>query len=478
MPQPKCPFCFNKHDFKKSRKCPNSSRKGNPEENEEIPRQFIEQYNQVPPLSLVTMGFKQHGKTTYLAALTMVLENLYRILPGTTYQLLDQYTVETVTEMRKNAISGNLPNPNQIAVPRPMFVNIYGGLGPNCLVLYDVAGEIYHSVYENSNDKYIQSLKTVKNVLFMVSLKDLEEDEYRLRINDLLQRYIEGMQHLQMPVANHNLIVVFTKGDKLINQAEYGLPEKVNEHFLKDRFQKVTRLSSPVDILPNFSQDEYMIELQEVSDLLKDYTRRVVPGGGAFIDLAELNNIGLYFTITSATGGNPVNNRMQVEATRYCVLDPYFWALRLNEPLAVSEIHMLLDGTKESDRIYTENLASIYEELTTYSDVTTHYVGQSRIASVAGQPPPTTKPRVLRPRLVGPILEKFDENSLAMVLAGGEILDLQDFTNSTWRERLLLVAFGDEEYQPWQNQIIFRKGDDLSLVTDQFRQLIITDSSL
>ena len=477
MPQPKCPFCFNKHDFKKSYICPNSFRKENPEENEVVPPEFIKQYDRVPPLSLVTMGFKQHGKTTYLAALTMVLENLYRILPGTTYQLLDQYTVETVAKMRQNAITGNLPGPSEIAVPRPMFVNIYGGLGPNCLVLYDVAGEIYHSVYENSNDKYIQSLKTVKNVLFMVSLKDLEEDEYILRINDLLLRYIEGMQHLQMPVANHNLIVVFTKGDKMVNLAEYGLPGKVNEHFLNDPFQKVTK-KYDVDILTDFRLDDYMTELQEVSDLLKDYTRRVVPGGGAFIDLAELNHIGLYFTITSATGDNPVNNRLQQEATRYCVLDPYFWALRLNEPLAVSEIHLFLDGTKDSECIYAENLTVIYEELSTYGDVTTHYLGQSRIASIAGQAPPTSKPRVPRPRLVGPILEKFDENSLSMALTGGEILDLQDFVNSTWQERLLLVAFGDEEFQPWANQIIFRKGDNLSLVTEQFRQLIIDGSSL
>jgi hypothetical protein len=355
---------------------------------------------------------------------------------------------------------------------------VYGGHGTNCLVLYDVAGEIYHSVFKSSNDQYIQSLKAVKNVLFMVSLKDLEEGGYRLRINDLLLRYIEGMQHLQMPVANHNLIVVFTKGDKIINQVEYGLPDKVREHFLHDPFQNATRLDSPVNFLTNFHLDNYMAELQDVSDQLKDFTRRVVPGGGAFIDLAELNHIGLFFTITSATGKDPVNNRLQEQATRYCVLDPYFWALRLNEPLAVSEIHLILDGSEKSDSIYAEKLLALYEELSIYGEVTTHYMGQSRLVSVAGQAPPAIKPRVPHPRLVGPILEEFDDKSLVVALSAGKIPDLQDFANSTWRERLQLVAFGEEEYQPWQNQIVFRKGDDLALVTDQFRQLFVTESSV
>jgi hypothetical protein len=285
------------------------------------------------------------------------------------------------------------------------------------------------------------------------------------------------MQHLQMPVANHNLIVVFTKGDKIINQPEYGLPDKVREHFINDPFQNVTRLDSPINFLPNFHLDNYMAELQEVSDQLKDYTRRVVPGGGAFIDLAVLNHIGLFFTITSATGNSPVNNRLQQQATRYCVLDPYFWALKLNEPPEVSEIHLILDGTEKSDPIYSEKLLKLYEEFSIYGDVTTHYMGQSRPVSVVEQAPPTGKPRVPHPRLVGPILEKFTEKSLAIVLATGKILDLQDFANSTWRDRLLLVAFGDEEYQPWQDQITFRSGDDLSLVIDQFRQLFVTDTS-
>jgi hypothetical protein len=479
MSQPKCPFCLEKHDFKKSRICPKTFRRNRPEENEEVPRQYIDQFNRVPPIPLVTMGFKGHGKTTYLAALSMVLEDLYRLLPGTTYQLLDQYTVETLAGMRQQAIDKKDNEPSEPAAPRPMFINVYGGQNKNCLVLYDVAGEIYQEIYKNDYLQKIHALKAVQNVLFMVSLSDLQEKEYQLRINDLLLRYIDGMQRLEMPVAGHNLIVVFTKGDKIIEMPEYAFPPEVKKHFYEDPFRNATRLDQQIEFLPNFTIDGYMSELRVVSDRLKEYTRRYVPGGGAFIDLAEMNQIGLYFTITSATGQDPISGHFP-ELTRYCVLDPYFWALELNTPPLTKEIHLLLDGTESSGRagkrIYESGLAWLCGELSNYGDVITHYMGQRKPASIAGQAPPLKGPRVPGPRLVGPILDGIGEDSTALALTAGEIIDLNDYTHLIWADRFLLVAFGEEDYQPWKNQMPFREGDETSLILEKFRDLFLLDS--
>jgi hypothetical protein len=107
----------------------------------------------------------------------------------------------------------------------------------------------------------------------------------------------------------------------------------------------------------------------------------------------------------------------------------------------------------------------------------THFLGEIRPASIVGQAPPITQPDKPRPHLIGPVLESCDDRSLAVALVAGKILDLNDFTSTTWNNRLLLVAFGEEEYQPWHHEVTIRKGDNLSLVINQFRQLLLSDST-
>lgn len=106
MSQPDCPFCLRKHDYAKSRFCPNVKSCINPEQSEEIPDLYISQHSQVPPLWLLTVGFSRHGKTCYIAALTLMLENLYRVWPDATWFPLDDYTRDIIRDTRRQAIEG------------------------------------------------------------------------------------------------------------------------------------------------------------------------------------------------------------------------------------------------------------------------------------------------------------------------------------------------------------------------------------
>ena len=69
-----CPYCLKPHDSN-SPSCADDT-------NLVIPKAFIDQYDQAPPLWLATFGYPQVGKTTYRNALALVLEGMSRHWPG------------------------------------------------------------------------------------------------------------------------------------------------------------------------------------------------------------------------------------------------------------------------------------------------------------------------------------------------------------------------------------------------------------
>lgn len=481
MAQPKCPFCLGKHDFKKSRLCPNIRQENDPSKQEEVPELYISQYSKVPPLWLATVGFSKHGKTSYLAALTMMLEHVDRVWYSTTYQYLDQYTLETIQEMRQQAMTGVQPDKtDKDKAPRPMLIHTYDvpDAGSNCLVLYDTAGEFYNKLQGPEDEGYIRSLKAAKNIWFLISLKDLEEKPDQLnkrinRLNDLLNIYLSGMQRLGVSLTGRNLIAVYTKADTIVTDIQFNFPDRVVEYLQDDPFQNLTNYALDIPDMSDFSLSSYVKEMEEISVVLEDYTRRRIPGGGAFISLARRYEMGLFFSITSALGANPVKGRLQQDATRYRVLDPYLWALHLNKPESTQPIKLVLDASVESIAIYKHTINDLAEELGTLGEVTTYYLGQTRKVSASGQAPPSAPPKKNpRPRLIGPILERSDSKALVIVLTTGPIYDLGDYARSGWRNRLLFVAVGEEQHQNWPNMTIVRQNDDIKeIVSNEFRPL-------
>jgi hypothetical protein len=467
MAQPKCPFCLGRHDFKKSSVCP--------EYKLEVPATYINEYDRVPPLWLMTLGFTKHGKTCYLAALTMMLENVNRVWPETAQNYPDQYTFDMVRETRRQAQTGDQPAATQRQpVLRPLLIPMYDvpNVGSQCLVLYDTPGELFENLQSAEDMNYIRPLKEVRNIWFLISLWDLQRESSR-RISDLFTIYLSGMQLLKWPLTGRNLIVVYTKADKVREE----LPQRVEEYLLNDPFRDITNYSPEVMVpdMADFSLKNYIQEMQAISTELEDFTRRRIPGGGAFIGLARRHEMGLFFTVTSALGSAPDGNRQWTDATRYRVLDPYLWALYLNKPTASQSIKLVLDGAKDSDQVYDFALGGLVERLSELGEVTTHYLGQQARVSVAGQAPPSKKPAKPRVRLIGPLLERTEPKTKVVAVVGGPIRDLEDFNASTWRDRLLLIAVGDEPYQDWPNTITVRSKDgDLEAVYEECKRLLQT----
>lgn len=72
-----CPFCLHDVNFKWEQPkgapapvylCPDCR--------ERVPALYVKDYKQYPPVVVSTIGFRQHGKTTYLGALFYALKRL------------------------------------------------------------------------------------------------------------------------------------------------------------------------------------------------------------------------------------------------------------------------------------------------------------------------------------------------------------------------------------------------------------------
>jgi hypothetical protein len=459
-----CPFCLKPHNFTSSLElvCPVHQ--------EKVPADYASEYNQVPPLWLVAVGFSQHGKTTYLAALTLILENISKVWPGVYYIPLDQYTTEKIREMRREAREGKPPSATlKQEVSRPLLFSVYQlpETGSRCLVMYDIAGEIYNSIEEVQ--EYVPAIKRASTIWFLVSLADLESDQEGKMITELFNAYRSGMENLRIDLKGRNLIVVYTKGDIL------DLPKELEDYLESDPFKGLTRHSTIIPDLEDFSLSDYIVEMNNISDQLQEYTRARVRGGAAFINMVKAKGMNLRFCLTSALGERPDPSSQRLfhaDAFRYRVLDPFLWATTLAETRSANPIGLVVDASQESRSVYDEALLSvIWERLSDYGEVATYYLGQTSPASRPGQQPPMSPPHVPHQRLIGPILENASPGSRFLVIGTGPITDLADFYDSPWRDQVLLVMMGEDYQRDWPNTLIYRNGDDPAVLVDALLRL-------
>jgi len=461
-----CPFCLKTHDFEASLACP--------EKPYSVPRPYVRDYDKIRPLWLLTVGFPQHGKTTYLAALTLMLRNLADVWPGVFYRALDNHTTEEIRKIYRDATEGKpsgktpLPDERQDLPPRPLLFNVHNlpEAGSRCLIMYDVAGQVYNNQEVVQN--YVAALRQVTTIWFLVSLTDLEDKQNDKSIVELFNAYLSGMEGLNTGLQERNLIVVYTKAD------EVQFPPAIFNYIGSDPLQWLTVRDSDTPQIPEVSFPEYVAQMRSVSDKLREYTQRRVKEGSAFITMVEEMGMNLVFCGVSALGQSPDNKsgRLQENATRNRVLDPFLWAVALDMPTTSRTISLILDASPTSQPVYEGTLvATMTDILDNHGEVTTYYLGQQMAASIPGQLPPSSAPITGRTRLIGPILQTTSPLTRLLVVVAGPILDLEDFYDSPWRNRLMIVSMGEENLSSWPHQFIYRPGMDVRIFTTRLLSL-------
>ena len=455
-----CPFCLKPHDFRTSLDCVDT---GN-----EVPAVYVNDYGRVPPLWLVTMGFSRHGKSCYLAQLTRTLEEISNVWDGVYYRPLDQYTFDAIRKIRRDADSGTQPDKNPRDIPRPLLFSVYNmpRAGSRCLVMYDVAGEIYDSLSDVKN--YVVSTKHVTTTWFLVSLPDLEKDSQGKTITDLFSVYLSGMEKMNADLRGRNLIVIYTKGDKFPPR-----DNKIRDYLTRDPLRGLANPEMSWERPHTLLLDTYVEEMREISDELEDYTRKRVRGGAAFINMVRANGMRLAFSVVSALGSDPdPSNRLPFTPVPSRVIDPFLWAITLERGWKSSGLSLILDAAPGSDSIYTANIPTdVGDVLSSSGELTTYFLGQSTPARTPGQEQPSEPPRIARPRLIGPILETMEPGTRCLVISTGPIVDLDDFTRTAWRDRVLIASYDDTFTPDWANTVHCRPSDSPDVLVKRLMKL-------
>jgi hypothetical protein len=426
-----------------------------------------------PPLWTVTVGFSGHGKTTYLNALTLSIENLARRLPGVHYRYLDERSLEKVRAIRATAFGRKQPKQTEEEDALLVEVKQFPQVPDHSLILHDVRGELFEML--DKAHQAVPALCEVETVWFLASLSDLDmQQDKGLTLSDLFASYHAAMERLQARLDNRTIIFVLTKADR------HDFPREIDDYLARDPFQAITIPNAVVDAAPDFSLDEYLDELDGVSQILEQYTVDVIPGGAQLVNSIRGWGVDLRFCVTSALGQSPEdNNILAAPAQRYRVLDPYFLTLRpnrshsqtvnLSQPRQREQYHfaLILDGSESCGPVFENELARrLWEELAKQGEVVTYFLGQQKPAARNRQKPPEGPARSPRQRLIGPILDRLAQDTRAVIVTTGSVRDLQDFVGPKWSRRLLVLSVGEYDEDMWPSSMHLRPGDSAHNVID------------
>ncbi|RMH68358.1 MAG: hypothetical protein D6675_16455 [Gemmatimonadetes bacterium] len=296
---------------------------------ERAPALYVREYKAFPPVVLNAVGFRQHGKTVYFAALFYALKKLRLASHWDDFftMSLDEDSLNTVYENMRLLEAGRLPNATPRNFPRPTMLRVYGvPFQPSyTLLCYDTGGECFEK--PNQLVQFAGFVRRAKAVLFLMSLGDMKDanaEAYRL-----LNTYLIGMGELGGNTHNQHLIVVCTKADQLVDK----LPEDVVDYLIHGTVKGLIQ------------HDNYMTTLYQMSTRLRTYIQNTV-GAYEFLNAADAHFKSVNFSVISALGAAPEGSRLPVEIVPRRVFDPLFWAMEKSRMTWKDRLYGLFRGRK------------------------------------------------------------------------------------------------------------------------------------
>ncbi|MFC1596923.1 hypothetical protein ACFL5Q_03150 [Planctomycetota bacterium] len=312
-----CPFCLSKAGFEQQVEGPPGPRCRNADCAELAPALYVQDYRKYPPVVVSAVGFREHGKTVYFAALFYAMKKLklaQHWLKFFTMGLTEE-SLQTVYENVGMLERGELPDANPKNFPRPTIVRVTGvPIQPDATLLcYDTGGECFERPTQLI--KYASFVKRAQTAMFLISVPNLEDPVREM--HRLLETYAVGMSELQTNTKYQHLVVVYTKADMMI-----------------DRLARWVNLSSylregSMDGMAN--PQHYMSRLRSVSNDLRDFTGKEL-GAYEFVNAARQSFRSVEYTIVSALGAEPIGRELPVQIAPRRVLDPLFWLMEKSLP--------------------------------------------------------------------------------------------------------------------------------------------------
>lgn len=426
-----CPYCIKGQELTSTNNtCDNCNRN--------VPSKFIQHAMQQLPLWMVTIGAPSVGKSTYVSSLAITMKHMGKVSRGAVMNGYDEHTVNKIRTVNIDAEQGNkAPKTNRDASTHPLLLEVPNFMGnqQNPMVIYDYAGEIFDMEITKVSE-FAPAIAEANTIWNFISLSDLEGNASGRGISDSFHYYLQGMEQIGASPRNRDILIILTKADKLQN----SVPENVGRYLATDPYFAVQAMSRTSAQEHQFDPIEYYEQMLQISEELMDYCYD--KDGYQLITMAEQNEMNIRFAITSAIGGDPINGKVQ-DPRRFRVLDPLVFAIKGNKgPVLGNQVVLIVDTTEDGmTSIQNRKLhVDLHQALSGLNmDVETYYLGDCTRHHATGQVPATTS---LRPRLpfIGPLLDRIPATARAMVLTSSEIVDLADYWDTTWRERLYLLT--------------------------------------
>lgn len=455
MAQIMCPYCLTPQAFARSNKCQNPECRV-----QEVPQEYIDNARRMPPIWLTTFGTSQHGKTTYIDALAIWIENLGKITENISHEYLDSHTIEQIRTMRQRDRSARPEPESTSAVGQPLLISV-DSLIPNqthTIIVHDLPGELSDDMIRLSD--LATAIKHSQTVFFIVSLWDLLRDRQR-QLSDLFTIYQQAMRRLGASFEGKNILVVFTKADLLAKFSEADpiqLTDSILDYLTNDQY-RLLRTSRSRDLTP-LDFDDYVKKMGTISKELQEFTRDSIESGASFIAKIKKSNCRLEFCITSAQGDEvSAEGRLGV-VNRFRVLDPFFWAINLNkQESGKREGILVIDG---GGTVHTQDIPLQFHHALTRRGVgtETYYLGEFKSILSIGQSPTNLKQPRRFLSLIGPILDKLPEGTIGIALLEKEPRDLIDYLYTSWSQNLLIVALHSDVATYWPNHVLWEDDSD------------------
>jgi hypothetical protein len=286
---------------------------------EQAPALYVQGYRHAPPVVTSAVGFRQHGKTVYFAALFYALKKLG--LPhiwSTFYTMaLNEDSLDTVYENVRMLEEGVLPNSTPKNFPRPTMLRVEDvpllRRQDWTLLFYDTSGESFERPTQLV--QFASFVRRARTAMLLISLTDLTDPAREMQ--RLLNTYVVGMGELGSDTRGQHLVVVYTKADRLPARVPLWAQRwgDLHDYLLGSSIESLGRPRG------------YLRRLEHVSTRLGEFTDQELQAH-EFSNAARAQFRSVSFAIVSALGAEPEEGRMAVQVVSRRILDPLLLTMR------------------------------------------------------------------------------------------------------------------------------------------------------
>jgi Double-GTPase 2 len=282
--------------------------------------------------AIQALGWPGHGKSTFLAALTLVLRRIGMVWNGFFCSALTESSHRKLRELNTYLATGALPPPTAEEEGTVLLLlKNAAAWGDRLLVYRDCPGELFEG-FDVEVDR-LPLLQRAPVVFLILSLTDLKGVAGGRSLEMLMETLVHSLEQLPEPARQRRCaVVVLTKADAIPD-----LPPLVRNYLIGDRLWAALdpglraaadrERAGAGDLTPEPGTEAYRERMAAVGEAIQAWLE-TVPAGRNLVRMAENHDLALRFCAVSATGSQADDNGfLSAPWHPRRVLDPLLWAL-------------------------------------------------------------------------------------------------------------------------------------------------------